>query len=235
MMRTITPYAILKEHFDDLLNITIRGFSNFGYVYEDLRDAYDQMFDMRINRVEIHRTALKIPSLPIGAIATLVEPEDYEKDLETGLMPTERAVVSVNNVNETLLSAIAHKRANKDQIREYSLFVYQAMKNVVEWDVFYSNDYKARSNPYVLTVKILPFYFALKHVSEWCCSKDDDLKVVKQAFRDIIERDVSPMEEYVERILDNIIERPFTMSIHEIYRIVTLKGECDLFLLRNTL
>lgn len=235
-MSTYTPYAILKDHFEGLLNAYKNGsYIDYGYTYEDLRDTYEQMFDMKINRVEIFRTPLKISSLPIGAIATLVEPENYNKDLETGLMPTEKCVVSTNSINEEILTAIANKRPTESDIREYALFVYDSIKRVVEWDVFYTNnDYKARSNPYALTVKVIPLYFAVRHVMDWCYA-ESVRDAAKKAFRDIIERDISPLEECVDEILFNIIDRPYTQSIYEIYKIVTVKGECGLFLLRNVL
>ena len=162
-------------------------------------------------------------------------PENYDKDLETGLMPTEKCVVSTNSINEEILIAIANKRPTESDIREYALFVYDSIKRVVEWDVFYTNnDYKARNNPYALTVKVIPLYFAVRHVMDWCYA-ESVRDAAKKAFRDIIERDISPLEECVDEILFNIIDRPYTQSIYEIYKIVTVKGECGLFLLRNVL
>lgn len=210
-------YSILKDHFDKL----ILGGHRYGNGLEPIRDSYKTMFNLGIGLLDVYQTNFSIKNNPLDGIITLVGP--YGKDVDEypcGIIQCGNNVYVVDHFVDDILRGISD-----DIAKEYAYHIYGVINRVVSMDAFFKSDSDAYANPFIATIKCIPFYLTYHHV------RDTGLleKVSISLFEDLLEKYIVSSGEDIDSIMNSISSSRYCTDYESIYRIMTDKGTIPLF------
>ena len=212
-----TGYNNLKYHFDRLITAPIPANS----VGDPIRDVYKKVFNQKVGLYDVFRTEIAVPTNPIRYAVSLLNTKEPNDDIElmSGIMFSNYDIVHTSIFEKEVRGGIFESDA-----AGYINKVYGIMDDIISMDMMYKSDKYARSNPYLVYIKVLPFYLTFNHVKDClpALMKED-------VFKSILEKYIIADPESINKVMTSINRSRYSSDIEQIYTIMTCNNTVKLF------
>lgn len=212
-----TGYNNLKYHFDRLIIAPIPVNS----VGDPIRDVYKRVFNQKVGLYDVFRTEISVPTNPIRYAISLINTKEPDENIELtdGIMFSNYDIVHTSVFEKEIRGNISESDASG-----YINKVYKIMDSIISMDAMYTSDKFARDNPYMVYVKVLPFYLTFHHV------KDSLPTLMKEdVFKNILEKYIIADPESIDKVMTSIKRNRYSSDIEQIYTIMTCNNSVKLF------
>lgn len=219
----IARYAGLFEHFDTLLHYD--DSCSFISSMDPIRDVYEK-FGNKTGMMDICKTRVQFIQNPIQFITAFLVHYEYNFDLNDGLIPYDDIPVFVYTIPKSVLDNIRIGNYDSGNAIGFIRTMYDVISSIVSFDPLYTtNDLKALRNPYLASIRCIPFYFTYKIAQKYFIGetmKDD----INDEFRHILSKYfIDPDSGDINRVIESVKKSKFSPFLDDIYSAMTDKGQ----------